>query len=406
MKQKMPFMIAIILICVAPMADTYVLIPAMTDIGKALADASQTQLNLILTISSLFVIPSSLIAGKLVEKNRLSKRNCLLIGFSLFTLGGATGGLIVNINYLLFTRAVLGIGNGMVTAMVVTITADYFTEKEGATVMGLYSAIGGVLAIGLTVVSGYLVLINWRLAFSVYLVCALIIIYHALVLRKPKGAAVVDSSAQNKETHAQAALEESGIKAPLGRAVWVLIAITIMSQAIGNTLYLSLSNFIEGEGLGDASSTGIANGVLTIAIVLVSLTFSFIYSKIGKQTALLVFIFMAAGFFLLSQSQSFAMALAASIIWGIGFGLSIPYVMQEAIVCPPKPMITFTGSLVNSCIFFSYVLSTFLHPAISSITGNESLRFYYMVISLLLLACGLVSVILIKTGKTIKLQPC
>lgn len=406
MIRKMPYLIAVILICIAPMADTYVLIPAMTDIGKALPDASLTQLNLILTIPSLFVIPASLLAGKLVEWGTISKKNCLLLGFTLFTLGGASGGLYVDIYYLLATRAVLGIGNGLATAMVVTITADYFTEKEGATVMGLYSAIGGLIAIGLTVVSGYLVVINWRLAFVVYLVCLLVILYHAVVLKQTDPKPAEDSRVEGRAGKNDQPLRMKASRVPLGRAVWVLIAITILSQTVGNSLYLALSHFIEGEGLGDASATGIANGVLTAAIVLISLVFSGVYAKIGKHTALLFFVLMAVGFFFLGRAHTFNLALASLTIWGLGYGLTIPYVMQEAIVCPPRQLITFTGSLVNSCIFLSFVLSTFVQPLVAALSGREEIRFFFAAISFVLVGCGFLSVFMIQTLRKPAAEDC
>lgn len=397
MAGKLPFLIAIILIGVAPMADTYVLIPAMTDIGQALPGVGLTKLNLILTISSLFVIPSSLIAGKLVESGRLSKKNCLLLGFFLFTLGGASGSLVVDINYLLFTRAVLGIGNGLATAMVVSVTADYFTDQQGATVMGLYSAISSLIAVGLTILSGFLVLVNWRYAFSIYLICILIMIYHGLVLKNNK---MAETEEQVPAAEGLGALELCASRPSLGKAVWVLIAITFMSQILGNSLYLSLSLFIEGEKIGDSSATGLANGVLTVAIVVISLLFSPIYAKLRKNTTIIFFLFMAAGFFLLSRADSFSLALTALVIWGVGFGLTIPYVMQEAIVCPPRQLITFTGSLVTSCIFLSYVLSTFVHPLIASISGSEGVRNFFNIVSYLLLGCGLISLLLIRATRT------
>jgi MFS family permease len=401
MAQKIPYLIAIILICVAPMADTYVLIPAISDIGKALPDASLTKLNLILTITSLFVVPSSLLAGKLVEIEKISKKNCLLLGFGLFSIGGAAGGLFVNANYILFTRAIQGVGSGFATAMVVSITADYFTEKEGATVMGLYTAVGSLIAIGLTMLSGYLVLINWRLAFLVYLICILIFIYHAIILKGGKGPKIKENISNDRpvalETDSDL-VSNKPYKLRLGTAVWILIGITILSQTLGNSLYLSLSHFIEGQNLGDASSTGIANGVLTGSMVLMGLVFGKIYGKIGKQTSFFMFFLLSVGFFILGRSHSFSMAIVSLVIWGLGYGLTIPYVMQEAIVCPPKRLITFTGSLVNSCIFLSFVMSTFVQPLFNSLTDSNDIRSFYATVSIILFGCGIISIFIVKFG--------
>jgi MFS family permease len=375
MIKKMPFLIAIVLICVAPMGDTYILIPAMSEIAAVFPGASQTFISFILTISSLFVIPSSLIAGKLVEAGRLSKKGALLIGFSLFTIGGVAGGFITDIWYILFTRAVLGIGNGFATAMIVTVTADYFTEKESADVMGMYTAVGGVIAIGLTIMSGYLTLINWKYAFSCYALCALIVLYHAAVLKKnPLKTDETEPPEERRQEKTPTQSDEANKKPRLGIAIWILVAITIASQVFGNNLYLFLSIFIEGENIGDAASTGLANGILTVSIIVVSLAFGVIYNKVKKFVTVIYFVLMSAGFLLLAQCSDFATTILAVVIWGLGYGLTIPYIMQEAIVLPPPKLVTFTGAFINSCIFLSFVLSTFVQPVVAAIFQSESVR--------------------------------
>lgn len=390
MKGKIAILIAIVLICVAPMADTYILIPDMSGIVNALPNANPTLISFILTISSLFVIPSSLIAGKLVEQNKLSKKGALLIGFTLFTIGGAAGGLFANINWILFTRAIVGIGNGFATAMVASIVADYFFGQERASVMGLYNALGSLLAIGLTVLAGYLAVISWRLPFAVYLLCGLIVIYHAIILKKnpPKTAEMLAEEEEERKALLEANATVTGQKPRLGKAVWVLVVITILSQVVGNTLYLFLSIFIEGEGIGNAASTGMVNGVLTASIVVVSLVFGVIYNKFNKYTAMLFFLAFGIGYIMLSRSYSMSMVLISSIIWGIGFGLSVPYLYQEATIAPPKVLITFAGALINSTIFFSYVLSTFVYPLISGIFNNDSVRFMFNVLGIVMLVCA------------------
>lgn len=389
MKGKISILIAIVLICVAPMADTYILIPDMSGIVNALPPTNSTLISFILTISSLFVIPSSLIAGKLVEQNKLSKKGALLIGFTLFTIGGAAGGLFANINYILFTRAIVGIGNGFATAMVASIVADYFSGQARANVMGLYNALGSLLAIGLTVLAGYLAVISWRLPFAVYLLCALIVVYHAIVLKKnpPKSEELL--AEEEEQAMQEANATALGQKPRLGKAVWVLVVITILSQVVGNTLYLFLSIFIEGEGIGNAAATGMVNGLLTASIVVVSLVFGFLYSKFNKYTSTLFFLAFGVGYLMLARSHSLSMVILSTVVWGIGFGLSVPYLYQEATMAPPKVLITFTGALINSTIFFSYVLSTFVQPLIAGIFNNDSLRFMFDVLGIVMIICAI-----------------
>lgn len=402
MKGKYAILIAIVLICVAPMADTYILIPDMAGIFGALPDVNPTLITFILTISSLFVIPSSLIAGKLVEQGKLSKKGSLLIGFTLFSLGGAAGGLFPNIYWILFTRAFVGIGSGFATAMVASIVADYFFGETRATVMGLYNALGSLLAIGLTVFAGYLAMISWRLPFYAYLLCGLIVLYHALVLKRnpPKSPELLAEEEAEKQEQAAVSAALAGQKPRFGRAVWILTAITLISQVVGNTLYLVLSVFIEGEKIGDAAATGTVNGLLTVSIVVFALAFGAIYQKFERYTAMLFFLAFGVGYFMLARSYSLTMVIISCLIWGIGFGLSVSYVYQEATVRPPRVLITFVGAFINSTIFFAYVISTFVQPLIITIFKNDSIRFMFDVLGVVMILSAVVFALILKaTGE-------
>lgn len=389
---KFPVLIAIILICLAPMADTYVIIPAMASIAAAFPNASGTLINLIMTISSLTVIPTSLIVGKIVGDGKLNKKTALIIGFILFTLGGAAGGLFVNIYWILFAMAVKGIGNGFAMAMVVTVTADYFSGKERANVMGIYNAVGSAIAIGITIVAGYVAVVSWRLTFLLYLICGIVVIYHAIVLKKnpPKTPeALAEEEAERKEMEAALA-ENADHKPSLGRALWILVFITFFSQIIANTLYVTLSMFVEGEQIGNASTTGYVNAILTVAIVVCSFAFGTVYSKCRRFTTTLFFALVGAGFVSMAYAQSLQTAIFAAIIWGFGYGLQIPYIYQEATILPPKSLITMAGALINSVIFGSYFLSAFVPQVIASIFNNDSVRFLYIVLAAIMAICAII----------------
>jgi len=395
MLKKMPYLVAVTFLGVYPMADTYVLIPAMTEIAQAMPGVGQTMINFILTIPSLMTIPASILAGRLVGSGYLSKKGCVLLGSAIFTLGGLTGGLVVDIRYLLFTRAVLGFGNGLITAMVVAVAIDYFTDRETASVMGIFSAASNVLAIGLTVVSGYLVLLNWRYCFAVYLVGGLIIIYHARVLKKNPERPVDENDPAAEPPASEPGKQEPVSAAPdashgkLGRTFFALLAVAIVIKTLGNSLYLALSYFIEGQGLGDAADTGLANGIMTMAIGLSGFAFGLVYGRLKAWTAITFFLLMAAGNLLLARSFTFAGAVAALVVWALGHGLTVPYLLRETIVRSPRHLITFSGALMNSVIYVAFVLSTFIQPLVARLVNTDDLRVFFNVVGLVLAAGGL-----------------
>ena len=387
MTKKTLYMIGIILIGVPAMADTFVIAPVMADLARAFPGASLTKINLAVTISSLFVIPASLLAGRLVGKGFMSKKGCLTLGVGLASAGGAAGGLVENLNFILFTRATLGVGIGLSTAMIVTITADYFTPKESGRVMGLYNAMGNLTGVGLGVASGYLAVTNWRHVFPLFLIGLLIMAFQALVLKKEPGAddrekypAAFDRPPDKPDLSAATAGQK--------RSIAILLVVTLLSKIFSNSIFLTLSPFIVREGMGDASSTGLAGGVLTVGMVSGSFLFNSIYVKISRHTSLVFFGLIGLGFLFLARCHSFGPTLAALMILGVGNGMNMPYLMQESLVRAPASLVTFTGALINSGIYLSIALSTFAQPLVIFIFNDSGLRFYFVAAGLASLACA------------------
>lgn len=390
MSNKTPYLICIVLIGLIPMADVFVLVPLMADIARMFPGASLTKINLVVTISSLWVIPASLLAGRLVDRGRMSKKGCLLLGYGLASLAGAAGGLWADLDFILFTRSLLGIGNGFITALVVTVTADYFTLRESGHVLGIFNAAGNIMGVGFSVASGYLALLDWRFGFLLFLAGLPVMAYLAVVLKKAPVAAERPIEPEEAGPAPSPSSVPSSPAAPLrlGRPVVMLVIVTILCKIFSNTIFLTLSPFIEGEGLGDASQTGLAGGVLTLAMVGASLLFNRLYIRIGRGTELVYFGIVGLGFLLLGRCHSLGQVLAVLVLFGFGAGLSLPYVLQEAIARPPVHLITFTGALVNSCIFISMALSTFAQPLTIALFGDGGLRFYFLAAGLASLASG------------------
>ena len=396
MTNKTLYMICIILISVPAMADTFVMAPVMADLARAFPGAGLTRVNLALTISSLFVIPASLLAGRLVGKGFMSKKGCLMLGIGLASAGGSAGGLVENLNFILFTRATLGVGIGLSTAMIVTITADYFTPKESGRVMGLYNAMGNLMGVGLGVAAGYLAVTNWRHVFPLFLIGLLIMAFQALVLKKEPETAEKASppEASGREAAAPGRPNLAAATAGQKRSIAILLIITLLSKIFSNSIFLTLSPFIIQEGMGDASSTGLAGGVLTVGMVSGSFLFNSIYVKINRHTSLLFFGLIGLGFLFLAHCHSFGPTLAALLVLGLGNGMNMPYLMQESLVRAPASLVTFTGSLINSGIYLSIALSTFAQPLVIFIFNDSGLRFYFVAAGLASLACAGLALIL------------
>ncbi len=140
--------------------------PALAKISQAFPDVSKTVIKLTLTLPALLIIPFSLFSGWLVS--RWTPRKVLITGLVVFCVGGLGGAFAMTMKQLLFFRALLGVGVGLIMPLSTSLIADFFEGDARTKMMGLsgsVSHLGGVIFLSL---AGWLACFSWRHAFSVY----------------------------------------------------------------------------------------------------------------------------------------------------------------------------------------------------------------------------------------------
>ena len=147
--------------------------PALNVIQAHFAQSSQTFVQMIISIPALFIVITNFFFPKLCR--RLNPRTLVLLGLSLYTVGGCAAGLFDQIGLVLVMRALVGVGVGILMPLSTGLLTDYFPPEKQASLLGISSAmnqLGGVIA---TLLAGLLAGISWRASFLVYL-------YHSLVI--------------------------------------------------------------------------------------------------------------------------------------------------------------------------------------------------------------------------------
>ena len=94
------------------------------------------------------------IAGKLSDL--FGRRRLLLVGVAIFALGSLFSGLSGDINQLIFSRALQGVGGGIITANAFTIVGDLFAARERGKWQGLIGAVFGMSSVVGPLLGGWL----------------------------------------------------------------------------------------------------------------------------------------------------------------------------------------------------------------------------------------------------------
>lgn len=166
--------------------------PALGLIAQAFPEASETIIKLILTAPSLMIIPFSFLSSFLTTK--LRKKTIILIGLTIYLIGGIIPQFLSSIYLILFFRLLLGAGVGLLMPLGMSLINDYFTGDERTKLMGYNSAFSNFGGIVTMLLAGWLATFGWRIPFNVYFLGLVIFILVFFFL--PKGEV---QEADNKE---------------------------------------------------------------------------------------------------------------------------------------------------------------------------------------------------------------
>ncbi|MFG1661013.1 MDR family MFS transporter [Micromonospora chersina] len=113
------------------------------------------------------------------------RRPVFLFSIGTFLLGSLLAGLSQNMNQLIVTRGVQGIGAGGLLTLAFTIISDVVPPRERGRYQGLFGAVFGIASVAGPLVGGYFAETNWRWIFYINVplaVLAIVVCYHVMRL--------------------------------------------------------------------------------------------------------------------------------------------------------------------------------------------------------------------------------
>ena len=155
---------------------------AITPILAVIALAFPGENVNLLVALQLAIISASLIAAKL--SYHISRKTILTIGQILFIIGGIGGAFAPNFEFLLATRVFFGLGCGLVYPIVPTLISHFFAGQERVGMMGAANAVGSVIAMVFSTLSGTLAVIGWHVPFFVNIFFVFVLIMQLVFLPK------------------------------------------------------------------------------------------------------------------------------------------------------------------------------------------------------------------------------
>ena len=348
--------------------------PAMNEISKAFPYENELLIKMILTIPNLVLIPFSLISGKLSHTR--SKRKILIYGLVIYFIGGIGGAVGLSIYVLLFFRALLGIGVGLLLPLSAALIADFFSGNERTHMMGLSNSISNLGAIIATTIGGWLASFNWRYVFIVYSLSLIVLAIVFVGLPEPPKRKVGITT-----------------KKKFNFKVLKLCLYGILLNIAFYSIIVNISFYLQEQGLGSATLAGGTVPILTLGGFISGLLLKSLSMYFKKRRIPFFLGLMSSGFFLLALAINLFSIFLGVFFIGFSLGVIKPVLLLKATKSAPSDSNSLSIALVSSSFFLGKFLSPFILDYVGLLLGRGDLSFTFLVISISLAISILISLI-------------
>lgn len=352
--------------------------PALSSIGEHFSDSSELMIKMVVSLPAIFIIPVTLITGRLIFY--IKKKTLIYMGLGLYLLGGIGGALANSIVMLLVLRAIMGIGTGLLIPLMRGVIADFFDGKERVEMMGYASAVNNLGGIIATVSAGILTIYGWRYPFLVYIV-ALFVLF--LVIKY-----MPDHEIEARE----------GRKAHINKNVWIIGLSHYMIILIFFAIPSGLSYYITESGLGTGVTTGLLIALVTVGSFFTGMNFHRIKEFLKGSTVMVGLVLITIGMLGIAVFGNLLGISISLFSVGIGLGILAPNIYLQTSLESSKKDVTLALAIAACFSFLGQFSSPIINKFIQDIFNYHSAdsTFYISV------GIGVFAMILVVLNKFVK----
>ena len=168
--------------------------PSLGALAQHFPAASDFQLKMVLSITSLTSVAFSVISGKLAK--RFDKKMIVMIGLFIYGLGGISTAFAVTINQVLLLRLVTGVGVGLVLPLPGAIIAENFEGERRSRLLGLCTSTANVANVLTSIAVGILLVYGWQYPFYAFALSFVLVL--TTLIGVPKAPPVKEAEAAVK----------------------------------------------------------------------------------------------------------------------------------------------------------------------------------------------------------------
>ena len=286
---------------------------AIASICATYPEVPVEQVQLLVTLPSVAVCIISLFYGWLSV--HINPRTLVIIGLSLFCIGGISPAFLDSFQAIFACRIILGIGAGLTLPAGNTIIPRLYEGQMRANMVGWDMAVGAIGCTVMVFVGGLFADVNWHYSFLGY--CVGLVSLILVVALLPKIPMVTEEETNNKPSTIH-------MLKGIGPKVWGVIAVYFIGNMFATMVTSNLSLFIEGAGIGSATITGTALSVQMIGAAIGAGIFGVVQKKTGWFVIPIAWFALGLGYLIVVESFSIPMICFGMTLAGAGVGMAWP----------------------------------------------------------------------------------
>jgi MFS family permease len=384
---KLSARISLLSMAVTTTFGTMMAAPAVKPLAAAFPGTNALLVQWVVTISSLFILPTLFMAGKLGR--RFSRKNILIAGLLLYIIGGVGPAFMNSFEMIFVCRAILGLSIGLISPTFNALIAENFQGKERSRMNGIQTSINGIGGAIFLSFGGIIASFGWRDVFLTYLYAALLFILVIAFLPKFPPIQVEQ-------------MAKGTVKLP--KFFFAVAAAAGLHSMMFTLIPTNLSLFLSNNGIGSIASVGYLTAFALVGVFVGGLAVTRLSSMLKKRLVPLDLALMAGGFLLLGSAHTvWTVALSVFMI-GLAEGMLFPLSFIKTAEVVPKLSLTTAISLMLACVYACQFLSPLFVKGVELLLHTDSTRGVFMAIAAALVVTAVIYWPLARNRKNAAVQ--
>lgn len=343
----------------------FIMSPAINAMATGMfADKSYTAVLLVSTISSLCMIPGSLVAGPIL--NKIGFKKMAIISMGGIALFGAACAFTDNLYVIYVLRGIVGFCIGLGFPLQGTMSLHLFNDEERPKYLGWATVSLAVGSVFYMIVSGYLADHDARYSFLLHLITLLPLAVVLIFLKEPTAE---DISANNAEVPSK--VPEHG-KLP-GYAIFTAAMFAFIFFT-DYTVLLNMSSICAYENIGGATVAGMLLSVYCIGNMCGGFLFNPLSKKAGGYIVPVGLALWVVGMGMVAFGHNVPSIVIGVLLNGTAVQTVWPGTVNSYSTYVPRDKQSLAVGVFLAGMNVGCFLTTYFIQAVMNFTGSESPR--------------------------------